>query len=138
MVMRAIVLIICLLVAPAQASADEWFSWNDTNTKLHVPAMLLLLADYRQTKYNSKKYYQYGGCVEYTHGRDCHYETNGLLGKTPKPHKVDQHFGYSAIVLTGVVWVLPPLPSYSFQGSVISIEARVVFDNHYLGAKISF
>jgi hypothetical protein len=145
--MKRIIITLCLVLALATpAHAGEWFTWDETNTKLHVPLMLLLLADYRQTLSTSKEYYQHGGCV-YTRKNphrydlvfpDCHEEDNKILGKYPKPHKVDQYFGYAAIVLTGIVWVSPPTPSYWIQGSVITIETKVVYDNYYLGAKIMF
>ena len=132
---QAIVIILFLLIASPAHAESEWFSWDDTNTKLHVPLTLLMVADYKQTLYNQKTYYRYNG---YGFNGEYHQEANFILGKYPSRQATHNYFAGAFISCTAIPFILPPPYSYWFQSGVITLEIDVVYGNYSVGAKIKF
>lgn len=126
-------LLVCIFVSPARAG--EWFSWDKTNTNLHVPLTLLMFADYKQTLYNQKTYYRYNG---FGANGEYHQEDNFILGKYPSRQAIHNYFAGTMISCTAIPFILPPPYSYAFQGSVITLEIDVVYGNYFIGAEIKF
>lgn len=141
--MKKLIIIMFLLLIPSIASA-EWFSWDETNTKLHVPLTLLMVADLGQTldiadncaprsvtistpsDYQAPAIYSNVG------------ESNGNLGYCPSRDEVKEHFLWSYIFTTAVTYVLPSKASHIFQGSAITVELYYVGSNYMLGVGIAF
>jgi hypothetical protein len=129
--MRKIVtasLFLCILIVPITAYADkDFFSWDETNTKLFVPTALLLFVDYRQTLTIAKN------CKRNNIGYRQYHENNFFLKECPSRNEVQDYFGAAPFVIAAITYILPPMPSYVFQGSTIGIEVFSVGGNIALG-----
>lgn len=126
--MRTIIVLLLLLVA-TPAHGGEWFTWDEKNTKLHVPVILSLYADMYTTiraieqRADEEYYCMLAGCGS------GGYEDNYFLGEHPSKEEAKEYFGWTALAVTGIVWVLPPEYSYTFQKGTTTIEVIVTVGN---------
>lgn len=124
------IVIVLLLSAPAHAG--EWFTWDETNTKLHVPLTLTFLADYRQTLEIVD------GCAPDESGNYTHHENNIFLGNCPSRSEVGDYFLISYLLTTGATYILPEKWSHGFQTGVLTMELIAVTGNYQLGISVKF
>jgi hypothetical protein len=131
--MKRIIITLCLLlVACAPAQADEWFTWDETNTALHVPLTLAFLADYRQTLEIAN------GCVPDENGAYAYHENNYALGTCPSHGEVQEYFVLSYLLTSAITYALPSKWSHGFQTGVITMEVIAVSGNYQLGIGVKF
>lgn len=133
----------------SSSKKSEWFSWDKTNTKLHVPLTLLMIADLGQTldiadncqyvNIEVREHNPGGGTnlVTYKNSRMVT-EANSYLGQCPTRPHAKQYFGWMLTAITGAVWASPPKLSYAIQGGVIGIQIYTVGGNYYAGVGIGF
>lgn len=130
-----IIVLVCLLVPQigfAEYKFAEKWTWQDTAWQSAF--LVLLAADWSQTKYISK------------HPED-YKELNPLLSKHPSGSEVDTYFAACALGHTLVSLALPPKaevfgykinPRRIWQGVWIGIEAGVVTYNASIGIQFGF
>ena len=123
----------CATTAHAES---KWFSWDDTNTALHVPLTVLYVVDYRQTIWISENPHTPlgNGWTIYNH----HKESNFILGPNPSRGDIDKYFISTYALTTFAVWILPEKWSHGLQAGVISIEIYAVNNNYQLGVEFNF
>jgi hypothetical protein len=142
--MKRIIITLCLvLVLATPAHAGEWFTWDETNTKLHVPLTVLMIVDLGQTLWiadncNNKIIVKPETNTHYADWKWEQSETNSLLGRCPTRTKVKQHFGWFYVALTGLIFASPSELSYTIQGSAITVELYYVGRNISLNIGIGF
>jgi hypothetical protein len=125
--MRGTIITLCILFAlVTPAYAGEWFTWDETNTKLQALTYVLLYVDMRQT------------IEAHVHNPEAYQEDNKFLGESPSKEEIKEYFAYSAIVTTAIPWILPPALSYGFQGGVITVEIMAIGKNYSIGIRGSF
>lgn len=145
--MKRIIITLCLVLAmaiPAHAlealhysekptiekSSDKgkYFTWDETNTKLHVPLTLLMMADLGQSLW----------AQEYHWSTGLSHEQNKIMGPYPSRAKVREYFAWSYIITTGMTYILPPKWSHGFQTGIITMEIIVVHHNYSVGVGVKF
>jgi hypothetical protein len=122
--MMAIIAIILILL-PVPVQAGEWFTWDETNTKMHVPYTILHIADWSQTLY----------IAEHPGGFS---ERNGFLGDHPSGDKVNAYMLGSYLLSTFMIYALPEDASYGFQAVIIIDKAHAVHSNYAIGVGFQF
>ena len=137
---RIIITLTLFLTLTTSAHAGEWFTWDETNTKLHIPLTLLMIADLGQTTWAQEHYWKQKGS----------HENNQFLGKYPSKNEVREYFALSYALSTFVTWVLPSDPkrlkdemtkdewSHLVQKGIIILEVHVVHHNYSLGIGVKF
>jgi hypothetical protein len=118
------IIILFMLATPAHA---EWFTWDKTNTQLHAPLTLLMVADMGQTLWAQEHYWTQGA-----------HEQNQILGKYPSKNEIREYFVISYIAITGMTYILPDKWSHVFQSSIITLEVYTVNENRMLGIGVKF
>ena len=127
--MKKAIITLCIVLAIATpAHAGEWFSWDETNTALHVPLTLLMVADLGQTLWAQEYYWSTG----------ISHEQNKIIGPFPSKSEVKEYFALSYAVTTGLTYILPPKWSHGFQTGVITMEVIVVHHNYSIGVGFKF
>ena len=135
----AIIALLIIIAIASPASAGEWFSWDDTNTKLHVPLTALMVIDLGQTLWMADnpteyKYTPIGRTPIYKN-RD---ESNPILGKNPSKDRIYKYFVGSYALTTAITYLLPDKWSYAFQGGIISLQIYAVENNYSLNVGFKF
>ena len=120
MLRLTLIILILLLAAPVSAG-----SWDEENTRLHVPLTALMIVDYGQTLYIADHPIIY-------------YETNVIMGNHPSRRKVTEYFMLSYLTITGITWALPAKWSHWYQKGVITVEAYYTVHNKSIGIGFSF
>jgi len=115
-----LVLALALLVAPAHAG-----SWDEENTRLHIPLTALMFIDLGQTLYIADHPEKY-------------YEMNILLSKYPSRKEVTEYFVLSYLTVTGLTWALPSKWSHGLQKGKIFLSLCATTRNTYVGIGFSF
>lgn len=115
-----LILTLALLFAPAHAG-----SWDEENTRLHVPLTFLMIVDYGQTLYIADH-------------PDKYSESNGMMGDHPSRKEVREYFVLYYLTATGLTWVLPAKWSHWYQRGVITMEIYSTVNNKYIGVGFSF
>ena len=115
-----IILALALLSAPAHAG-----SWDEENTRLHVPLTALMIIDLGQTLYIAD------------HPKEYH-EMNPLINKHPSRKEVTEYFVLSYLTVTGLTWVLPAKWSHGLQKGKIIISISLTTHNKFTGIGFSF
>ena len=136
--MMAIIAIV-LIFLPVPVQAGEWFSWDDTNTKLHGPLTVLFAVDTLQTYKIAKMFHERGG-ERYisSAGHSIHVdEINPLLGEHPSGSVVLRYMATSYIAVTALVYILPDKWSYAVQAGTIGVEVWAVSSNYKSSHKYS-
>jgi hypothetical protein len=118
-------ILIMLLFSSTPAHAGDWFSWDDTNTKLHSAFTLLTVLDYGQTIYISDHPKQYS-------------EMNPNLSAHPTHNEIKKHFIKMYLANTLGVYILPPKASYIFQKFHIIFQTSVSLHNASIGVGFRF
>jgi hypothetical protein len=121
-------LLIAILLFPTSASADEWFSWDDMNTKLHVPLTATFIIDLGQTLWAHDNKWSPGG----------YKESNKILGPYPSRKRIYTHFIASYLLTSFAVWALPEKYSHAFQAGVIALEMHHINKNLSLNIGFKF
>lgn len=116
----ALILILALSTAPAHAG-----SWDEQNTRLHMPLTVLMFIDLGQTLYIADHPDEYS-------------ESNGMMGDHPSRKKVREYFVLSYLMITGLTWALPAKWSHGLQKGVITMEVYSTVNNKYIGVGFSF
>ncbi len=120
-----------LLAMPVSAcAADDWFSWDKTNTILQVPMTLTMTVDMMPTL-----------SIDYYSGSPTDpgaYEVNPILGRHPSDSEIVTYFVGMLATRILVTWVLPPRWSHVFQGMFIVHDVGIIVHNRILGLRISF
>ena len=124
---KAIIALCLIFVLTTQAHAGEWFTWDDTNTKLHVPLTLLMVADLGQTLWAQEHYWPTG-----------QHEQNQILGEYPSRGEIWNYFAVSYSLVTAITYALPDKYSHGFQGGIITMEVIVINNNYGLGIGVKF
>jgi hypothetical protein len=65
-------------------------------------------------------------------------ETNNYLGEHPSMGKVNTYFVTTALIHTGIAYVLPADWRKAFQYITIGVEAGVTANNARIGVKMHF
>ena len=115
-----LILALALLSAPAHAG-----SWDEENTRLHVPLTALMIIDYGQTLYIADH-------------SDKYSETNMIMGDHPSSKEITEYFVLSYLTVTGLTWLLPDKWSHGFQTSVITLELYCTTQNKSIGVGFKF
>ena len=127
---RIIITLVLMLLLSSCATTGDYFSWDETNTKLHVPLTLLMVADLGQSTWTQEHYWgKYRGATN---------EQNKFIGKYPSKEEVREYFALSYLVTTGLTYILPPDWSHGFQTGVITMEVIVVEHNYSIGIGVKF
>jgi hypothetical protein len=151
--MKRIIITLCILFAAyTPAQAGEWFTWDETNTKLHIPLTVLMIVDMGQTLWiadncnpiQKKKWIVYDSIwtpdqyAYWTEPAPCHEHYNLYLDEHPSKSEIYKYFIASYALTTFVVYALPERYSHALQGGVISLEAYMVENNYSLGIGVKF
>lgn len=132
-------LAIIIILLPLTAHAEKkWFTWDRTNTALHVPLTILYWVDYKQTvRFTENNIYhetdKYGWKA-----KKFHYESNTILGPNPSRGDIDKYFIGSYALTTALIYTLPDKWSYALQSGVIAVELYAIDNNYRAGIGIRF
>ena len=119
-------------ITERSSEKGKYFTWDETNTKLHIPLTLLMAIDLGQTLYIADN------CTPDVFGSYKESENNIFLSKCPTRTEVKQYFGWSYLALTGMTFVLRDNWSYGLQGSAITVQILVTGDNFSVNVGLGF
>ena len=122
--MKKLFLLLVLLASSNTAFAghDEWTA---DDTKRQAVYLSLHTIDWGQTRNIAKN-------------PELYREVNPVIGEHPSTGRVDGYFVATALLHTGIAYVLPAEWRKGFQYVTIVIEAGVTNRNRNLGIKIDF
>lgn len=115
-------LVLLFLSNTAFAEHDEWTA---DDTKRQAVYYVFHVIDWGQTRYIADHPKQY-------------YELNPIIGEHPTTGRVDGYFLATALLHTGIAYVLPSDWRKGFQYVTIVFEAGVTNRNRNIGVKIDF
>jgi hypothetical protein len=123
---KAIITLCFVLIACTPVQASEWFTWDETNTNLHVPLTVLTLIDLGQTLYIADNPSEYIEDFSY------------YLPEHPTKDEVYRYFIGAYFINTFIAYALPEKYSHAYQGGVIALELYMVENNYSLGIGVKF
>lgn len=118
-------LLALILLASSNVAFAEHDEWTADDTKRQAVYLVLHTIDWGQTRNIANNPKQY-------------YEINPVIGEHPTTGRVNGYFLATALLHTGIAYVLPADWRKSFQYVTIVIEAGVTNRNRNLGVKIDF
>ena len=133
---RITITLVLMLLLSSCATTGDYFSWDETNTKLHVPLTLLILADLRQTLDIAKPDYSYSDEGVTIHVKRK--ERNPAFNEQPSRKEVYTKIGLAYVGATLLTWKLDPPWSHRFQIGVIAGETASVGYNIKMGYGVEF
>lgn len=116
----AIALIVSFLCAPATAG-----DWTKEDTEWQAAYLALHIADWGQTRDAAAHPGRY-------------VEQNPILGEHPARAQIDKYFVATALLHTGIAYVLPPDWRRAWQQITIGFEVGVVARNARIGLQVNF
>ena len=129
----AAIIAIMLVVLPVSVQAGEWFSWDETNTRLHVPLTMAFIIDTFQSYQSARKYYENEGFHYSQKHREYRYkeEANSILGKHPDRIEMISYMVLSYAITTAFVYILPEKWSHALQIGAIGVEVWAIENNYH-------
>jgi hypothetical protein len=127
--MKTFLVVFTILLYPIFSHAsDDKYKWTATDTALQVVFLTTLDIDRAQTVEASKHPKSYEEV-----GRAKHF-----IGRHPSVHQVNNYFIASAILHTGIAYVLPNPYRKIWQGTWIIIETNTINHNVSVGIGVRF